>query len=70
MIIVLLVITGFVLYLTFRYKTESLSRGSRALSHGLDSLGNEEENSVRCPKCSKRIKRSDSPYCSDCHVYF
>ncbi len=70
MIIVLLILTGFILYLSFKYKTKSLNIGSRAVAHGLSSLGKEEEGYLHCPKCSKRVKRTNNTYCSNCNLYF
>lgn len=70
MIIVLLLLIGLILYLSYIYQAESLARISKAFSGGFNSLGKSEEETVRCPNCKKKIKRSTIPYCSDCDIYF
>lgn len=70
MIILLLLLIGLMLYLSYIYQAESLSRISQAFSRGFGSLGKTEDETVRCPNCRKKIKRSDSPYCSDCGIHF
>lgn len=69
-IVVLLVLIGLMLYLSYIYQAESLTRISQVFSRGFGSLGKAEDETVRCPNCNKKIKRSDSPYCSDCKIHF
>lgn len=70
MIIMLFALIGLILYLSYIYQAESLTRISQAFSQGFSSLGKAEDETVRCPNCKKKIKRSDSPYCSDCKIHF
>lgn len=70
MIVAVLILTDFILYLSFKYKTKSLNIGSRAVAHGLSSLGKEDEGIVHCPSCGKSVKRTQTPYCSNCNLQF
>ncbi|EXJ24446.1 hypothetical protein ADIAL_0185 [Alkalibacterium sp. AK22] len=69
-IIIVLLLTGFMMFLSFKYMTRSLNMGSRIFSRGFSSLGSEEDQRVTCPNCGRQVRRTDNPYCSRCNTSF